>query len=67
MSNSKAAVSRAELTRCLKAARDAGYEGCRLTYEKPDGTRVTLVAGKAGEGEAADNGDDIDAMIERLP
>ena len=63
MPSSKAVVTQAEIARCLRAARDSGYEGCRVQYEKPDGTRVTVVAGKVGE--IADDGDDIDAMIER--
>ena len=63
MPRPKATVTQSEITRCLKAARAAGYEGCRVQYEKPDGTRVTVVAGKSGE--VADDGDEIDRMIER--
>lgn len=65
MPNSKAAVTQAELTRYAKALRAAGYDDWRIDVAKPDGTRVSIRAGKAGE--AADDGDDIDAMIERLP
>ena len=57
-----AAVTQSEIARCLKAARDAGYDECRVEYEKTDGTRVRVIAGKAGE--AADDGDEIDRMIE---
>ena len=65
MANRKTSVTQAELTRCLKAARDAGYDATRIEIEKPDGTKVSIVAGKAAEN--ADAGDEIDAMIERLP
>ena len=61
----KATVTQAEIRRCLKAARDAGYDEARVEIDKPDGTKLTVVAGKASE--AADTGDDIDRMIEKLP
>lgn len=66
MPNRRAALTQAELTRCLKAARDAGYKEARVEIAKPDGTKVSIVAGKGGEA-APDDADDIDAMIERLP
>ena len=65
MPNPKATVTQAEIRRCLKAARDAGYDEARVEIDKPDGTKLTVVAGKASE--AADTGDDIDRMIEKLP
>ena len=64
MANQKAAVTQAEIRRCLKAARDAGYDDVRVEIDKPNGIKLTVVAGKASE--TADGGDDIDAMIEKL-
>ena len=65
MANPRATVTQAEIRRCLKAARDAGYDQARVEIDRPDGIKLTVVAGKASE--AAGTGDDIDAMIERLP
>ena len=65
MPTPRAAVTQAEIRRCLKAARDAGYDEARVEIDKPDGTKLTVVAGKASE--AADTGEDIDRMIEKLP
>ena len=64
MANRKATVTQAEIRRCLKAARDAGYDEARVEIDKPDGTKLTVVAGKAPVN--TDPSDDIDAMIERL-
>ena len=65
MSSPKAAVTQSELTRYAKALRAAGYDDWRVQIEKPDGTRISICAGKAGE--AAEDGDEIDRMIERVP
>ena len=65
MPNPKATVTQAEIRRCLKAARDAGYDEARVEIDKPDGTKLTVVAGKASE--IADGGDDFDRMIKELP
>ena len=65
MANRKASVTQAEIRRCLKAARDAGYDEARVEIDKPDGTKLTVVAGKASE--TADGGDDLDAMIRKVP
>ena len=65
MANQKATVTQAEIRRCLKAARDAGYDEARVEIDKPDGTKLTVVAGK--QSENTDPSDDIDAMIERMP
>ena len=61
----KASIRQAEVTRYFKAARNAGYEQARVEIEKPDGTRIAITAGKAAEN--AEAGDEIEAMIERLP
>ena len=61
----KASIRQAELARYLRAMRDAGFDEGRIVIEKPDGTRVSIVAGKAAEN--AEAGDEIEAMIERLP
>ena len=58
-------VTQSELTRYAKAMRVAGYDDWRIEVAKPDGTKVSICTGKAGE--TGDDGDDIDAMIERLP
>lgn len=65
MPSPKAAVTQSELTRYAKALRAAGYDDWRIEVAKPDGTKVSICAGKVGE--AANDGDDIDRMIERLP
>ena len=65
MPTPRSAVTQAEIRRCLKAARDAGYDEARVEIDKPDGTKLTVVAGKASE--AADTGDDIDRMIQQVP
>ena len=65
MTNPKATVRQSEITRCLKAMRDAGIAEGRLEITKPDGTRIAIIKLKASE--TADGGDDIDAMIEKLP
>ena len=65
MSHPKAAVTQSELTRYAKALRAAGYDDWRIEVAKPDGTKVSICAGKGGE--AANDGDAIDRMIERLP
>ena len=65
MPRAKSAVTQSEITRCLKAARDAGYEDCRVEYEKPDGTRIRIVAGKASNDD--NQADEFDDLIGRLP
>ena len=64
MANRKASVRQSEVTRYLKAMRDAGIAEGRLEITKPDGTRIAITSGKASE--IADGGDDIDAMIQRV-
>ena len=65
MPNPKAALTQTELARYAKAMRSAGVDEFRVEIEKPDGTRITLVVGKAGD--AADDANDIDAMIRNAP
>ena len=65
MANPRATVTQAEIRRCLKAARDAGYDEARVEIDRPDGTKLTVVAGKASE--AADTGDNIDRLIAKFP
>ena len=62
MPSPRAAVSQSELTRWAKALRAAGYDEWRVQIEKPDGTKVSICAGKADA--PADDGDEIDRMIE---
>ena len=59
-------MTQAEATRYLKALREAGYSEGRIEIDRPDGTRVRIVAGKAGAG-AHDDAGEIDAMIEKVP
>ena len=66
MSNQKVAISQAEVRRYFKGIREAGFGEGRIEIERPDGGRVSIVAGKVSEA-ATDDADDIDAMIERLP
>ena len=65
MPNPKVAVTQAEVRRYFKGIREAGFGEGRIEIERPDGTRVSIVAGKAPEN--TDPSDDIDAMIERMP
>ena len=65
MPSPKAAVTQSELTRYAKALRAAGYDDSRIEVAKPDGTKVSIVAGNAGETD--NDGDDFDAMIGRVP
>ena len=44
--------------------RAAGFDGLRMVIEKPDGTKVSIVA---SEASAEAEQDDIDVMIERAP
>ena len=64
MPTSKAVITQAEVRRYLRAIREAGFDEGRLEIAKPDGTKVSIVAGKASE--TADPGDDIDAMISKV-
>ena len=66
MPTPKATVTQAEVRRYLRAMREAGFDEGRVKIDRPDGVRVTIEAGKAGEA-APDDADDIDAMIERVP
>ena len=65
MATPKATVTQAELRRYLKAMREAGFETGRVEIERPDGTRVSIVAGPAGDD--ADDANDIDALIKKVP
>ena len=65
MANRKATVTQAEVRRYLRAMREAGFDEGRVKIDRPDGVRVTIEAGKASE--AAEAGDDIDTMIDRVP
>ena len=65
MPTPKATVRQAEVTRYLKAMRDAGIAEGRLEITKPDGTRIAITSGK--QSENTDPSDDIDAMIQKVP
>ena len=45
--------------------REAGYADGRVVIDMPGGARVTIEAGKASE--TGNTGDDIDAMIAKVP
>lgn len=60
-----APVTQAEVRRYLKAMREAGVAEGRVVIERPDGTKVSIIAGKGGDH--ATTADDIDAMIDRVP
>lgn len=55
-------ITQAELARYLRAMRAAGFAEGRVVIEGPDGTRITVIAGQAG-----DDANDIDAMIDKVP
>ena len=66
MTTPKATVTQAEVRRYLRAMREVGVDEGRVEIAKPDGTKVSIVVGKAGEA-VADDADDIDTMIKRVP
>ena len=61
MPSRKAAVTQAEVRRYLRAMREAGFDEGRVEIERPDGTRVAVVVGKAGE--VAGESDDWDPIV----
>ena len=65
MANRKAPVTQAEVRRYLRAMREAGFDEVRVKIDRPDGVRVTIEAGKAGDH--GDDAADIDTMIEKVP
>ena len=65
MANRKAPVTRTELERYVNVMRAVQIDDWRLEIEQPDGTIIRFVAGKPSE--VADDPDDIDAMIARVP
>jgi hypothetical protein len=42
--------------RDLRLAREVAKEGDRIEVKRPDGTTITLIAGKAGEARVVPNG-----------
>ena len=64
MATPKTTVTQAQVRRHLRAVREAGYDEGRVEIEWPDGTGISVV-GKVGE--AGDDPDDIDAMIDKVP
>ena len=65
MTNPKATITQSEVARLAKGMRAAGIDEFSIKIEKPDGTKISIDTGKASQ--IAGPGDDIDAMIERLP
>ena len=66
MPGRKAVVTQAEIARLAKGMRDAGIYEFSIKVEKPDGTRIAIVAGK-GHPTVVDDPDDIDQMIDKVP
>ena len=64
MTNPKATITQAEVRRYLRAMREAGFDEGRGKIDRPDGVRVTIEAGKAGD--PGDDAADIDTMIGRV-
>ena len=64
----KSPITEAEIGRCLKALRDAGYDSGRVEItQKPDGAKVVaVIVGEASEPVAAPS-NDFDTLIERIP
>ena len=65
MTNPKATITQSEVARLAKGMRAAGIDEFSIKIEKPDGTKISIDTGKASQ--IAGPGDDIDAMIEKLP
>ena len=65
MTNPKATITQSEVARLAKGMRAAGIDEFSIKIEKPDGTKISIDTGKASQ--IAGPGDDIDAMIARLP
>ena len=65
MANPKATITQAEVRRYLRAMREAGFDEGRVKIDRPDGVRVTIEAGKAGD--PGDDAADIDTMINKVP
>ena len=63
MPGRKADLTQSDLTRCAKAMRAADVEDRRGEVERPDGTTLRIVAGKAPKAD--DTMDETDEMIER--
>lgn len=55
MPGRKAFVTQAEIARLAKGMRDAGCEEFSINVEKPDGTKISIVAGKGSEAAATDD------------
>ena len=64
MANQKAPITQARLERYLRAMHKAGCQG-RIEIAEHNGVTVSIVVSKASD--TADTGDDIDAMIKRMP
>ena len=64
MPTPKATITQSEVARLAKGMRAAGIDEFSIKIEKPDGTKISIDTGKASE--IANEGDDIDAMIEKL-
>ena len=65
MPTPKATITQSEVARLAKGMRAAGIDEFSIKIEKPDGTKISIYTGKASQ--IAGPGDDIGAMIERLP
>ena len=65
MPTPKAMITQSEVARLAKGMRAAGIDEFSIKIEKLDGTKISIDTGKASQ--IAGPGDDIDAMIERLP
>lgn len=63
MATRKTPITQAELYRCFTAMRQAGFAAGRVEIVRPDGTKVTVIAG--GEPEPLP-GNDFDTLIERI-
>ena len=65
MPTPKATITQSEVARLARGMRAAGIDEFSIKIEKPDGTKISIDTGKASQ--IAGPGDDIDAMIEKLP
>ena len=60
----KSSITETELSRYLKALRRAGFESGRVEIVRPDGTKISVIAGEASE--PVPGVDDFDTMIGRI-
>ena len=64
MATRRTIMTEAEISRCLKALRRAGYASGRVEITAPDGTKISVIAGESSE--PVPGADDFDSLIRRV-